>query len=135
MDYNRSLEDVQKALSELIEENKNNPVIVEGEKDVDALKKLGLTGKIITLNSGLTIIDFCDRIADEYEEVILLTDWDRKGGFLYRTIERNLEGRVKINSYYREVFAKNSMCKTLEGLPSWIITISEKHRIIKSQKE
>ena len=56
MDYNRSLEDVQKALSELIEENRNTAVIVEGEKDVEALRRLGLTGKIITLNSGLTII-------------------------------------------------------------------------------
>jgi len=131
MDYNRSLEDVQKALSELIEENRNTTVIVEGEKDVEALRRLGLTGKIITLNSGLTIIDFCDKIADGHEEVIILTDWDRKGGFLYRTIERNLEGRVKIISYYREIFAKNSMCKTLEGLPSWLDTMSEKHRFIK----
>ena len=135
MDYNRSLEDVQKALSELVEENRSTPVIVEGEKDVSALKKLGLKGRIITLNSGLTIIDFCDKIAEEYREIILLTDWDRKGGFLYRTIERNLEGRVKINSYFREVFAKNSTCKTLEGLPSWLNTITEKHRLIKNHKE
>ena len=48
MDYNRSLEDVQKALSELVEENRSTPVIVEGEKDVSALKKLGLKGRIIT---------------------------------------------------------------------------------------
>ena len=133
MDYNRSLEDVHKALSELIEENISTPIIVEGEKDVEALRRLGLTGKIITLNSGLTIIDFCDKIADEYKKIIIITDWDRKGGFLYRTIERNLEGRVKIISYYREIFAKNSMCKTLEGLPSWIKTMNEKHRFIKNQ--
>lgn len=133
MDYNRSLEDVQKALSELIEENKATPVIVEGEKDIDALRKLGLTGEIITLNSGVTLIDFCDKIAEKYEEVIILTDWDRKGGFLYRTIERNLEGRVKVNTYFREVFSKNVMSRTLEGLPSWIDTMSKKHRLVKDQ--
>jgi 5S rRNA maturation endonuclease (ribonuclease M5) len=133
MDCNRSLEDVQKALSELIEENNLIPVIVEGEKDVDALRRLGLTGKIITLNSGLTIIDFCDKIADEHKEVIILTDWDRKGGFLYRIIERNLEGRVKVNTYYREIFSKNVMSRTLEGLPSWIDTMNEKQRLIKKQ--
>ncbi len=133
MDYNRSLEDVQKALSELIEENKATPVIVEGEKDIDALRKLGLKGEIITLNSGVTLIDFCDKIAEKYEEVIILTDWDRKGGFLYRTIERNLEGRVKVNTYFREVFSKNVMSRTLEGLPSWIDTMSKKHRLVKDQ--
>lgn len=133
MDYNRSLEDVQKALSELVEENKSIPIIVEGEKDVDALRRLGLTGEIITLNSGVTLIDFCDKIAEKYDEVIILTDWDRKGGFLYNTIERNLEGRVKVNSYYREVFSKNVMSRTLEGLPSWLETMSEKHREIKKQ--
>jgi len=133
MDYNRSLEDVQKALSELIEENRSIPIIVEGEKDVDALRKLGLTGEIITLNSGITLIDFCDKIAERYKEIIILTDWDRKGGFLYHTIERNLEGRVKVNTYFREVFSKNVMSRTLEGLPSWIETMSEKHRTIKKQ--
>ena len=133
MDYNRSLEDVLKALSELIEENISTPIIVEGEKDVDALRRLGLTGKIITLNSGITLIDFCDKIAEKYDEAIILTDWDRKGGFLYHTIERNLEGRVKVITYFREVFSKNVMSRTLEGLPSWIETMSEKHRTIKKQ--
>ena len=133
MDYNKSLEDVQKALSELIEENKFIPVVVEGEKDVDALRRLGLTGEIITLNLGITLIDFCDKIAEKYNEIIILTDWDRKGCFLYHTIERNLEGRVKVNAYYREIFSKNMMSKTLEGLPSWIDTMSEKHRSVKKQ--
>jgi len=133
MDCNRSLEDVQKALSELIEENKSIPIVVEGEKDVDALRRLGLTGEIITLNLGITLIDFCDKIAEKYNEIIILTDWDRKGGFLYHTVERNLEGRVKVNARYREVFSKNMMSRTLEGLPSWIDTMIKKHRFVKNQ--
>jgi len=130
MDYNKSLDDVQKALSELIEENKKIPVIVEGEKDIEALRKLGLTGEIITVNSGLTLIDFCDKIAQKYDEIIILTDWDRKGGFIGHTIQRNLNGRVKCNTHYRELFAKDTMIKTVEGLPSWIKTMNEKHRNI-----
>ena len=50
MDYKKSLEEIEKALIELREENKKIPVIVEGEKDIEALKKLGLTGKIITFS-------------------------------------------------------------------------------------
>jgi 5S rRNA maturation endonuclease (ribonuclease M5) len=126
MDYRKSFDELEKALSELIEENKKIPIIVEGEKDINSLQKLGINGKIIIINSGHSIIDFCDHIANKYKEIILLTDWDRKGGFLCHTIERNLEGRVKCNMYYREVFAKNSMIKTVEGLASYMKNMREK---------
>jgi len=126
MDYNELLENIQKNLLELTEENKKIPIIVEGEKDIKALHKLGVTGLIITVNSGVSLIDFCDSIAKKYSDIIILTDWDRKGGFLCHTIKKNLEGRVKCNTYFREVFAKNSVIKTFEGLPSWIQTMKEK---------
>jgi len=128
MDYEKSLENLKKALYELSEENKKIPVIVEGEKDIEALHKLGLTGKIITVNVGMSLTDFCDKIAQDCKDTIILTDWDRKGGYLCHTIIKNLEGRVKCNTYYREVFAKNSMIRTVEGLPSWIETLKEKIR-------
>ena len=126
MDYKKSFEELEKALFELVEENKKIPIVVEGEKDIYSLRKLGVTGEIITVNSGISIIDFCDKIAKDYKEIILLTDWDRKGGFICRTIERNLEGRVKCNLYYRELFAKKAMTKTVEGLYSWFKSIKEK---------
>jgi 5S rRNA maturation endonuclease (ribonuclease M5) len=126
MDYKKSFEELEKVLFELIEENKKIPIVVEGDKDVFSLKKLGVTGKIITTNSGLSIIDFCDKIAKDYKEIILLTDWDRKGGFICYTIQRNLQGRVKCNLYYRELFAIKAMTKTVEGLYSWFNTIKEK---------
>lgn len=126
MDYKKSLEDMEKILSDLIEENKKIPVIVEGEKDILALRRLGLMGEIISLNKGVNLITFSDNIARKYKDVILLTDWDRRGGFLCYTIIRNLEGRVNCNLYYREFFAKNSMIKTVESLPSFIETIAGK---------
>jgi 5S rRNA maturation endonuclease (ribonuclease M5) len=126
MDYKKSFEELEKVLFELIEENKKIPIVVEGDKDVFSLRKLGVTGEIITTNSGLSIIDFCDKIAKDYKEIILLTDWDRKGGFICYTIQRNLQGRVKCNLYYRELFAIKAMTKTVEGLYSWFNTIKEK---------
>jgi len=126
MDYNELLENIQKNLLELIEENKKIPIIVEGEKDIRALRKLGISHLIITVNCGISLIDFCDKIAKKYSDIIILTDWDRKGGFLCHTIKKNLEGRVGCNTYYRKIFAKNSVIKTLEGLPSWIQTMKEK---------
>ena len=129
MNYEKSFEDLKKTIIELQEKNKKIPIIVEGEKDVDALHKLEINGKIITINSGLSIPDFCDKIADEYNEIIILTDWDRKGGFLCHIILRNLEGRVICNTHFREIFAKNAKTKTVEGLPSWISTMNEKLRL------
>lgn len=130
MDYKKSLEDVEKALFELQEENKSVPILVEGEKDIEALHKLGIEGKIISVNTGTSIINFCDKIAQEYNNIIILTDWDRKGGFLCHTIKKNLEGRVNCITKYREFFAKHTTIKTVEGLPSWIETIKNKLNLL-----
>ncbi|MCK5459043.1 MAG: hypothetical protein KAI20_04070, partial [Thermoplasmatales archaeon] len=112
----------------LREENKTVPIIVEGDKDIKALRKLYITGEIIRFNVGLSIPDFCDMISQKYKNIILLTDWDRKGGYLCSTIKKNLESRVGCNTRYREIFAKRSMIRTLEGLPSWLETLRKKIR-------
>ena len=130
MDNKKSLENIEKALLELQEENKYIPIVVEGDKDIEALRKLDINGKIICVNAGLSLIDFCDRIAQEHGEIIILTDWDRKGGYLCQTIKKNLEGRVSCNTKYRKILAKNSMIRTVEGLPSWLETMRKKLNLI-----
>ena len=126
MDYNKSLEVINELLLELIEENKSVPIIVEGDKDIEALRKLDITGIIISINKGVNLSTFCDRISNEFESVIILTDWDRRGGHLCKVIKKNLEGRVNCNIKYRELLAKNTTIRTVEGLPSWIETIKDK---------
>jgi len=126
MELNKSIENVKKAIIELREENIKIPIIVEGDKDVIALHHLDINGIIITVNSGISLTNFCDKLT-KYKEIIILTDWDRKGGYLAHTIRKNLEGRVICNLYYRELFAKNTMIKTVEGLPSWIKTMNGKN--------
>jgi len=130
MDYKASLEELEKALEELKEANKTIPIIVEGDKDIEALRILDITGTIVSLNTGMSLPNFCDKIASEYEELILLTDWDRRGGFLCHTVSKNLEGRVRCNTTYRERFAKNAMIRTVEGLPSWIKTMKNKMNVM-----
>ena len=51
-------------IEELYETNKMVPVIVEGKRDVHALRKLGLIGEIITLHRGKNLYDFCIDIED-----------------------------------------------------------------------
>jgi len=130
MDYKKSFEELEKLLSELKEKNKSVPIIVEGDKDVAALRKLDINGIILSANTGRPLADFCDRIAEQYKDVIILTDWDWRGGRLCHTIRKNLEGRVNCDIKYRELFARHSMIRTVEGLPSWIETMKKKLNLI-----
>jgi len=126
MNPEENLEELEELLGEVEEENKTSPIIVEGEKDIIALRKLGITGEILRLNTGLSIPDFCDTIAQKYKSCILLTDWDKKGGRLCSVIKKNLENRVICNVTFRGLFAKLTASRTVEGLPSWIETLRKK---------
>jgi len=130
MDYKKSLEELEKLLSELQEKNTSIPIIVEGDKDVAALRKLDIKGIILSVNTGKSLADFCDRIAEQYENIIILTDWDWRGGRLCHTIRKNLEGRIHCDIKYRQLFARYSMIRTVEGLPSWIETMKKKINLI-----
>jgi 5S rRNA maturation endonuclease (ribonuclease M5) len=128
MDEKISLEEIEKTLTELQEENTTVPVLVEGEKDVAALRTLELTGEIIRFNTGQSVSDFCDKIAQQHRKIIMLTDWDWRGGRLCQQIKKHLEYRVEVNLRYRSVFAQRCPCRTVEGLPSWIMTLRKKIR-------
>jgi 5S rRNA maturation endonuclease (ribonuclease M5) len=128
MDEKKSLEEIEKTLIELQEENITVPVLVEGEKDVSALRTLELTGEIIRFNIGQSVSDFCDKIAQQYRKIIVLTDWDWRGGRLCQQITKHLEYRMDVNLRYRSVFAQRCSCRTVEGLPSWIETLRMKIR-------
>jgi 5S rRNA maturation endonuclease (ribonuclease M5) len=64
-------------------------VIVEGRRDLLALRSLGLSGPVI-LASRRPALDLAEDAARNYSEIILLTDWDRKGDEMCQTIERHL---------------------------------------------
>ncbi|VVB60652.1 Ribonuclease M5 [uncultured archaeon] len=126
MDYEQTLEELEEVLTELREENKTVPIIVEGDKDIAALRKLEMPGEIIRFNKGRSVPDFCDIIAQKHKNIILLTDWDWRGNRLCLSIKKHLENYVNCNLKYREVFTKRSICRTVEGLPSWIETLKNK---------
>jgi len=77
------LEAIEYLIERLIEENREFPVIVEGIKDEGSLRAIGLTGEIIRLNTGKSIVAVCERLTGP-RKVILLFDWDKKGAKLTR---------------------------------------------------
>jgi 5S rRNA maturation endonuclease (ribonuclease M5) len=126
MDDHQKLEELDELLNELREENKTVPIIVEGDKDIAALRRLEMIGEIIRFNKGQSVSDFCDTIAQKYQKIILLTDWDWRGGRLGSSMKKHLENRVECNMSYRQMFAHRCACRTVEGIPSWLETLRKK---------
>ncbi len=98
------------------------PILVEGKKDLLALRKLGIDGEILCVkNSCENFVGFLDKI--QSEEVVLLVDFDESGTTIARDIIQYLEGRgVKVNSIFwrsiRSLIRRD--VKDVEGFPSYL---------------
>lgn len=66
------------------------PILVEGMKDEQALRNLGVKGRIIkTRTQGKRMFELAEELAS-YGRVIVLTDFDREGEELAQEIIRQL---------------------------------------------
>ncbi len=80
--YRKRLERIEELLSEISEyAEKGAIIIVEGKKDVLSLKKLGIEGNF-ELATRDSLFNFSERITQLGSEVVILTDWDRRGDLL-----------------------------------------------------
>jgi 5S rRNA maturation endonuclease (ribonuclease M5) len=73
-------------------------VVVEGPRDVEALRNLGFEGRVtICSKVGVSDADLTESLADRNSKVIILTDFDEEGRELNRRLSRLFERRgVKI---------------------------------------
>lgn len=102
LDWERA-EKIREVLHYLYEINKLVPIIVEGKKDKKALRDIGFDGEIITLHSGKSIYEFTETIAQKFEKIVLLIDWDEKGEELYSKVGENLQGMWEDFASIREL--------------------------------
>lgn len=93
----RTLEDLERLelLEKLIQElqyqaDSGAIIIVEGRKDLESLRSLDIKGDI-RLSSQQPLLDLTDRLSRCGNKIILLTDWDRKGGMAARKIRDYLQ--------------------------------------------
>lgn len=100
--------------------NNEIPVIVEGRRDVAALRRLGLQGTILTLHSGQTVAAFGEQVARRFPSVILLLDWDRRGRQLHAQLTRHLEAEWEEHGYIRQelIALSGSAISSIEDLPA-----------------
>ena len=121
--YAKKLELLNEILQTLSEKSSLKiPVIVEGKKDVTALRKLGINAVVVCIRTGgKVLVDCLDEI--QAEEVILLVDFDEYGTTLAKNIIQYLEGKgITINFiFWKKIRAivKRDV-KDIEGLPSFL---------------
>lgn len=119
-------ERLREVLQSLYEINKRIPVIVEGRRDVLALRKIGLVGDIISLHGGKGFYEFCEEIAERFHRVVLLMDWDEKGESILKSVSTHLKGMWEEFSAFREII--KILCqkdiKDIEGIPGLLERLS-----------
>lgn len=91
-----TLEDIERLerIEELVSElqalaDSGAIIVVEGRKDAESLRMLGINGEI-RLASQQPLLEFTELLSKSGKEIVLLTDWDKKGGIVARKIIRYL---------------------------------------------
>lgn len=113
-------------LSRIVEElsfraEQGTPVLIEGKKDEEALNKLGIQGNIIKVSgSGLKLFEIAEMAVESSSEVIILTDFDKKGNILAKKLSNDIQS---LGSHPDLNIRKNIMnitrkyIKDIESLP------------------
>lgn len=125
-------ERILQVLGTLAEESmKRKPIVVEGKKDVDALRALGITGKVLTVKTGgKSFLDaICEIEKMDVAEVILLLDFDRRGKegtkHLKQSLERaKIRPNTKIWRTLSAIVGREIQC--IESLTAYLRNLHEK---------
>jgi len=125
-------EKIREILERLIQESaKGIPVVVEGKKDIEALRLLGVEGEMIPVKaSGKSLLYAVSKLENSDKgEVILMLDFDRRGKELTAKLKRHLEGSpIATNTtFWGEIFGLiGKDVKNVEGLATYMETLRRK---------
>ena len=104
-------------------------IVVEGERDVRSLRRLGVDGPILPLHRGQRLGAVAHRLLGEARRVILLTDWDTEGGHLAHRLQELLAaGGVEVDLDLRRRLARcvRGEVVHVEGLYGWARRTAER---------
>ncbi len=128
----RKAERLAKLLEKLVGQSaKGIPIVVEGQKDVTALRQLGVEGKIVSSKtSGKNFLDILAEIENlRVREVVLLLDFDRRGAEWTHRLKQHLEKtQIKPNlDYWNQLYGLvGHNVKDIESLPTYQQTLKNK---------
>ncbi len=125
-------EKIMEWLEELNSREDEWAILVEGKKDMAALVLMGVTHPIIELNRGMNIFDLIDLIGSgELPELnapfkgtlVILTDWDRKGGMLASRVKKaciHLDVRIDVDVRRDISSIVGKWIKDVESIPAFL---------------
>ena len=109
-----------------MEKNLTVPIIVEGVNDAKSLRRLGFSGPIIKMNQGRTLMALAEAISGDFNEVILLTDFDRKGEKLGATMQEYLVSLgTRVDRHLRDRLNSCLPVKTVEEVPAAVERLAQ----------
>lgn len=132
-------EKILQVLEALAEESaKGTPIVVEGKKDVAALRALRVKGTVLTVKTGgKTFLDAVTEIEKMgVATVILFLDFDRRGKQGTKRLKQSLErAKIKPNlKFWRKLSAlvgKEIQC--IESLTTYLVTLRLKIGVASQQ--
>lgn len=131
MDDEARFERLLEVLAELAEANaEGTPIVVEGRRDVEALRLLGCTGEIHPINAGDSLHARAETLAAGARFVILLTDWDRKGAQLFVAMSARLAANgVRVDGAFRDKIQTwmRPPVRAVEDLAGYVARAMAKH--------
>ncbi|MGA3404864.1 MAG: toprim domain-containing protein [Candidatus Bathyarchaeia archaeon] len=111
------------------ESSNGSTIIVEGQKDRESLRKMGITGPIECLQSSRqSPVGFVESLGDA-KRIIVLTDFDREGISLAKKLSRTL---IAHSLHVNLVLWKNlreltrSDVRSIEELPKYLERLQNK---------
>ncbi|MBN1676978.1 MAG: toprim domain-containing protein [Candidatus Thermoplasmatota archaeon] len=117
------LEELEKVFEELEKDSERMLIVVEGAQDVAALKRLGIHKNVMAVNRGISIFSFAEMVSRRYDEAIVLTDWDRRGGQLARMLKEAFQANgVSVKERHRTqiVILSKKEIKDIQSLPRFV---------------
>jgi 5S rRNA maturation endonuclease (ribonuclease M5) len=125
-------ERIQQVLERLVQESsEGTPIIVEGKKDIETLRTLGIQGEIMSAKTGgksrLDVISEIEK--KQSREVVLLLDFDRRGREWTTILKQHLEKtEIKPNLDFWNDLKRlvGRELKDIEGLAAYMQTLKKR---------
>ncbi|MCI4358441.1 MAG: topoisomerase [Thermoplasmata archaeon] len=104
-------------------------VVVEGDRDRDSLRALGLQGPIVLVHRGVPLSALAHALTRGTRRAIVLTDWDATGGQLAHKLNEFLApGPVAVDLEFRRRLARvlRGEVVHVEGIHGWARRLAER---------
>ncbi len=114
-----SYEALIQEIEDLKQEAKGCAVIVEGIKDEEALRYIGVEASFYRVgDKGVTILEICEKISIDHREAFIFVDIDRAGEKIAKKLKRYLsQFGVRINEKYRRSILRKLETEQVENIP------------------